>query len=50
MDEYLLFKKAVFCSSNCNFFRFSAHNLSLLLIFYFFLFLIMYLQLPLHTL
>ena len=33
MDEYLRFENAIFCSSNCNVFRFSAHNLSLLLIF-----------------
>ena len=38
MDEYLRFENAIFCSSNCNFFRFSAHNLSLLLIFHFFIF------------
>ena len=31
MDEYLRFENAIFCSSNCNFLRFSAHNLSLLL-------------------
>ena len=31
MDEYLHFEGAIFCSSNCNFLRFSAHNLSLLL-------------------
>ena len=36
MDEYLRFENAIFCSSNCNFFRFSAHNLSLLLIFLYF--------------
>ena len=36
MDECLRFQNAIFCSSNCIFFRFSAHNLSLLLIFYFF--------------
>ena len=35
MDEYLRFENAIFCSSNCNFFRFSAHNLSLLLFFFF---------------
>ena len=46
MDEYLRFENAIFCSSNCSFLRFSAHNLSLLLFFFFtFLFLIMYLQL-----
>ena len=33
MDEYLRFENAIFCSSNCNFLRFSAHNLSLLLTF-----------------
>ena len=27
MDEYLHFENAIFCSSNCNFFKFSAHNL-----------------------
>ena len=36
MDEYLRFENAIFCSSNFNFFRFSAHNLSLLLIFLYF--------------
>ena len=45
MDEYLRFEKAIFCSSNRNFFKFAAHNMSLLLIFFIFLFLIMYLQL-----
>ena len=45
MDEYLPFENAIFCSSNCNFLRFSAHNLSLLLNFSLFSFLIMYLQL-----
>ena len=45
MDEYLRFENAFFCSSNCNFLRFSAHNLSLLLNFSLFLFLMMYLQL-----
>ena len=35
MDEYLRFERAIFCSSNCNFLRFYAHNLSLLLIFFF---------------
>ena len=39
MDEYLRFENAIFCSSNCNFLRFSAHNLSLLLISFFLLFL-----------
>ena len=34
MDEYLRFENAIFCSSNCKFLRFSAHNLSLLLIFF----------------
>ena len=33
MDEYLRFENAIFCSSNFNFLRFSAYNLSLLLIF-----------------
>ena len=33
MDNYLHFKNAIFCSSNCNFLRFPAYNLSLLLIF-----------------
>ena len=32
MDKYLRFENASFCSSNCNFLKFSAHNLSLLLI------------------
>ena len=45
MDEYFRFEDVIFCSSNCNFLRFSAHNLSLLLISLIFLFLIMYLQL-----
>ena len=45
MDKYLCFENATFCSSSCNFSRFSARNLSLLLIFSLFLFLIMYLQL-----
>ena len=38
MDEYLRFENAIFCSSNCNFLRFSAHSLSLLLNFHFFIF------------
>ena len=38
MDEYLRFENAIFCSINCNFLRFSAHNLSLLLNFHFFIF------------
>ena len=50
MDKYFRFKNAIFCSSNCNVLRFSAHNLSLLLIFFIFLSLIMYLQLSIHTL
>ena len=33
MDECLRFENATFCISNCNFFRFSAHKLSLLLSF-----------------
>ena len=37
VDEYLRFENDIFCSSNCNFSRFSAHNLSLLLIFLFFI-------------
>ena len=45
MDEYLRFENTTFCSSNYNFLKFSAHNMSLLLIFSLFLFLIMYLQL-----
>ena len=45
MDEYLRFENVIFCSSNCNFFRFSAHNLSLLLISLIFLFLFMCLHL-----
>ena len=36
MDEYLHFENATFCSSNCDFLRFSAHKLSLLLIFLYF--------------
>ena len=36
MDKDLRFESAIFCSeSNCNLLRFSAHNLSLLLIFFF---------------
>ena len=39
MEEYLHFENAIFCLSNCNFFKFSAHNLSLftdfILLFYF---------------
>ena len=31
MDEYLRLENAIFSLSNCNIFRFSAHNLSLLL-------------------
>ena len=39
MDEYLRFENDIFfCSSNYNFYRFSVHNLSLVLIFYFFYF------------
>ena len=38
MDEYLRFENAIFCSSNCNFLKFSAHNMSLLLIFSLFIF------------
>ena len=34
MDEYLRFENAIFCSSNCSFLRFSAHNLSLFLFFF----------------
>ena len=49
MDEYLRFENAIFCSSNYNFLKFSAHNLSLLLIFLTFLFLIVYLQLSIYT-
>ena len=41
MDEYLHFENAIFCSCNCTFLKFSAHNLSLLLIFLIFLFLMM---------
>ena len=44
MDEYLHFVNAIFCSSNCNFVKFSAHNMFLLLIFSL-LFIIIYLQL-----
>ena len=35
MDEYLRFENAIFCSSNCKIFRFSANNMSLLPIFSF---------------
>ena len=45
MDEYLCFENSLFCSGNCTFLKFSAHNLSLLLIYFTFLLLIMYLQL-----
>ena len=38
MDEYLNFENANFCSNNCNFFRFCAYSLSLLLIFFYFSF------------
>ena len=38
MDEYLCFENAVFCTSNCNFFRFSAHNLFLILLLNFYSF------------
>ena len=34
-DEYLRSGNAIFCSSNCKFLRFSAHNLSLVLNFHF---------------
>ena len=44
MNEYFRFENVIFYSSNCNFLKFSAHNLSLLLNFSL-LFLIMYLQL-----
>ena len=27
MDEYLRLENVIFCSSDCNFLRFSAHNL-----------------------
>ena len=36
MVEYLRFENVIFCSSNCNLLRFSAHNLSLLLIYFYF--------------
>ena len=39
------FENAIFPSSNCNFMKFSAHNMSLLLTFFTFLFIIIYLQL-----
>ena len=45
MDEYLRFENAIFCSSNCNFLKFSAHNLIFITDFLTFLFLIMHLQL-----
>ena len=38
MDKYLHIENTIFCSSNCNYWRFSAHNMSLLLIFSLFLF------------
>ena len=34
MEEYLRFENAIFCSCKCNFLKFSAHNMSLLLIFF----------------
>ena len=34
MDEYLRLETLFFCSSNCNFLKFSAQNLSLLPIFF----------------
>ena len=37
MDECLRFENATFRSSNCNFLRFFAHNLSLLLNFHSFI-------------
>ena len=33
MDDHLRFENAIFCSSNCKFWGFSAHNLSLILIY-----------------
>ena len=33
MEKSFLFENAIFCSSNYNFWRLSAHNMSLLLIF-----------------
>ena len=45
MDKYLRFQNTIFCASNCNFLRFSAQYLSLLLTFSLFLLLITYLQL-----
>ena len=38
MDECWSFQNAIFCLSNCNILRFSAHNLSLLLNFHSFIF------------
>ena len=38
MDEDLRFENAIFCSSNCNFLKFTADKLSLLLIFSLFIF------------
>ena len=49
MDEYLRFENAIFCSSNCNFLKFSAHNLIFITDFSTFLFLIMHLQLSILT-
>ena len=45
MDEYLHFENAFFVHAIVFFLKFSAYNMSLLLIFFTFLFLIMYLQL-----
>ena len=45
-DKYMHFENAVSCSSNCNFLKFSAQNLSFYyFLFFTFLFLILYLQL-----
>ena len=38
MDEYLRFENAIFCSSNCNYWRFFVQNLPLLLFFFTFIF------------
>ena len=37
MGKFLRFENAIFCLSNCNFWRFSVQNLSLLLVFSLFL-------------
>ena len=38
MDEDVRFENAIFCSRNCNFLKFPAHGVTLLLIFSLFIF------------